>query len=67
MEKESDEQDSKEVSRGRRERVNEERKDETEIAASKGGRRRRDGDVKEDTGNFPDHLYGFYSVTLLFA
>ena len=49
MEKES-EQDSKEVSRGRRERANEEKKDETEIASSKGGRRRREGDAKEDTG-----------------
>ena len=66
MEKESE--DSKEVSRGRRERTNahEEKKDESEIASSKGGRRRRESDTKEETGNLPTHsLTSIYSLTRL--
>ncbi len=68
MEKESE--DSKEVSRGRRERAsaNEEKKDESEIASSKGGRRRRENETKEDTGNLLTHsLTSSYSFIRLFT
>ena len=68
MEKESE--DSKEVSRGRRDRANanEEKKDESEIASSKGGRRRRESDTKEDTGDLLTHSFtSSYSLIRLFT